>query len=87
MIRLPVASSSIASVGYDKAAATLEVEFVSGALYRYYRVQPAVFADLLEAPSKGRFVNASIRDAYAYARVGRGAGLRHRPGPSCAARP
>ena len=38
--RVPVESSSIASVGYDATARTLEVEFRHGAIYRYLNVDP-----------------------------------------------
>lgn len=38
MKRTPVASSSLRSLGYDAAQQVLEVEFASGALYRYEQV-------------------------------------------------
>lgn len=69
MKREPVHSTSIASVGYDDATATLTIEFQSGALYEYYEVERAVYEQLRAAPSKGQFVNARVRDVYRYARV------------------
>ena len=36
--RIPVASSNIASVGYDREAHILEIEFHHGAIYQYFDV-------------------------------------------------
>jgi hypothetical protein len=54
----------IVAIGYDEATETLEVEFASGALYRYRGVHADVFEDFHAAPSKGRFFNGRIKDAY-----------------------
>jgi hypothetical protein len=70
MFREPVDSESIAAIGYDDDAEVLEVEFVSGAVYRYRGVSQDVFDDLRQAPSKGAYFNACIRDAYAWEQVG-----------------
>jgi hypothetical protein len=69
MRRKPVDSSSLASVGYDKAARTLEVEFRKGRIYQYHDVGAEIFARLMTAESKGRFMNAHIRNAYRFTRV------------------
>jgi hypothetical protein len=69
MHRQGITSSSLASVGYDLRQAVLEVEFRSGAVYRYYEVPKRLFQDLLAAPSKGAFLNQRIRDRFRYARV------------------
>lgn len=67
---LPVESTNIDAVGYDAATRRLYVRFLSsGSTYVYYDVQKAVFEDLLDADSKGRFLNAQIRGAYAYRRL------------------
>jgi hypothetical protein len=68
MRRLPVASSAISSVGYDKRSSMLEVEFQSGAVYDYFDVPPKVWQALLGAPSKGRFVSRRIRGRFPFAR-------------------
>ena len=65
MKRAPVESSSIASVGYDVATRTLEVEFVHGAVYRYLELPADVHVAFWAADSKGRFLNEAIRDSYA----------------------
>ena len=69
MRRAPVSSSSIASVGFDVALATLEIEFVSGAVYRYFAVPAAVHFHLMGAASKGAFLNRFVRDVFPFARV------------------
>lgn len=57
-------------MGYDAASETLEVEFTSGTVYQYYNVGEAIFEQLKLAPSKGQFLNAYIKNAYPYSRVG-----------------
>jgi len=69
MRRQRVDSSSLASVGYDAAARILEVEFRKGRIYQYHGVGAKRFAQLMNAESKGRFMNAHIRTAYCFTRV------------------
>lgn len=65
MERQAVSSSSIASVGYNAEAETLEVEFSrTGAVYEYYNVPAFMYERLMEAPSVGTFFHAEIRSAY-----------------------
>lgn len=70
MNREPVASSNVASIGYDEPSQTLEVEFMSGAVYQYYNVSQALFDQLMQAGSKGKFLAYQIKNAYPYSRVG-----------------
>jgi hypothetical protein len=42
----------------------LELEFVSGDVYRYFAVPPSVFRALVEADSPGAYFNATINDRY-----------------------
>lgn len=67
--RLAVDSTNLASVGYDRDARVLEVEFRTGSIYRYRAVPADVFADLMSAPSKGRFFAREIRDKYQFQRM------------------
>jgi hypothetical protein len=64
LLREPVASSTIASIGYDEEREVLEVEFTSRAVYRYRGVSEEVFEGFLAARSKGTYFNQHIKDAY-----------------------
>jgi hypothetical protein len=68
MRRKRVKSDSIASIGYDNDIG-LEVEFVSGGVYRYFGVERRTFEEFKKAPSKGTFFLEEIRGAYPYMRV------------------
>ena len=70
MNREPVASSNIASIGYDEPSQTLEVEFTTGGIYQYYNVTQAICDQLMQAGSKGQFLAYQIKNAYPYSRVG-----------------
>ncbi len=69
MIRQPVDSSNLRSVGYDEATQTLEIEFHNGGIYQYYAV-PSVYQALMSAPSHGKYFHAHIKGVYQYKRVG-----------------
>ena len=56
-------------MNYDEAAATLQIEFISGAVYRYFDVPPDVFDELHAAFSKGQAFNTLIRDRYRFERL------------------
>lgn len=70
MIRDPIASTNVASVGYDENSQTLEVEFTNGSIYQYYNVESLLFEKFIQASSKGQFLNVYIKNAYPYSRVG-----------------
>lgn len=70
MERYQVASSNVASIGFDEATQTLEVEFLNGTVYQYYNVSEYMYQQLTHAPSKGRFLNTYIKNAFPYSRVG-----------------
>lgn len=59
-------SSAIRDFAYDAAAAVLDVTFVGGRRYRYFAVPPQVARGLQEAPSRGSFFNATIRDRFGF---------------------
>jgi hypothetical protein len=67
--RQPVESSAIAKIGYSKHRHILEIEFVNGAIYRYFNVAPAVYRDLMLAESKARFYDANVKGRYKSIRV------------------
>lgn len=57
----PMRSSSIEAAGYDRERQALRVRYAGGSTYDYVAVPGKVFEQLLEADSKGRFVNWSIK--------------------------
>lgn len=69
MDRKYVASSNIASIGYDEATETLEVEFLNGSIYQYYNVPAGLYEQLMQEGSKGRYLNTYIKNAYPYSRI------------------
>ena len=69
MLRLPVTSSNIKSVGYDPKIFTLEVQFTDGRVYQYFNVPQLIYQNLLQAPSKGKFFASSIKKVYGFRRV------------------
>lgn len=62
MERKPVESSTIKSVGYDREAKALEIEFSSGRLYQYYDVPDEIYNEFTLAPSKGSFFHGKIKN-------------------------
>ena len=67
---VPVESTSIELVGYDEEARELFVRFHNrGRTYVYFDVPPEAYAALLEAPSKGRYLNFEIKLYHRYRRL------------------
>ena len=69
MLRQVVESSSLRSIGYDRATATLEVEFTNGGVYRYNGVPTELWSAFRQADSKGKFFQDRVRDHFATTRV------------------
>jgi KTSC domain len=63
-------SSTITSVEYDDEARELDVTFTSGKMYRYFNVPLEIYAEFLDAGSKGKFFNDNIKGVFAFAEVG-----------------
>jgi len=61
-----VDSSNLESVGYDEANRELYVRFLDNQTYVYSEVPPQLYEELLQAPSKGSFLNRAIKGAYIY---------------------
>jgi len=62
MQRVPVDSSSIASIGYAPEQQVLEPEFrESGAIYQYFDVHAEEHAAFLAADSKGTYLNVHFK--------------------------
>lgn len=67
--RQSVQSTAIAKVGYSKRRHILEIEFVNGAVYRYFDVPVSVYRELMSAESKARFYDSNIKKHYRSALV------------------
>ncbi len=62
-----VDSSNIEAIGYDPEALELHVRFLkSGETYVYSDVNQAVFDELMQAESKGSYLNRRIKGNYQY---------------------
>ena len=71
MKMIPVESSMISSVGYDKATKLLQVVFNSGAVWEYSEVPKEVYDELLASDSKGSYMRSSIIGVYPEGRIRR----------------
>jgi hypothetical protein len=69
MKRVPVRSSSVASVGYDPESFILEIEFRNGGVYQYLKVPAAAHRLLFQAASIGEYVNNIIKPRFDAVRV------------------
>jgi hypothetical protein len=62
-------SSVIAHMQYSDETKTLRVVFVSGAVYDYKNVPAEVYRAMQSAPSKGAFLNTSIKEHYPFKKI------------------
>jgi hypothetical protein len=69
MPRQPVDSSMLASVGYDAATRTLELEFNSGHVWQYFEVPEKVYRQLMASSSHGGYARDLIIDVYRDRRI------------------
>ena len=69
MKRQSVESSNLKSIGYDEFLLVLEIEFKSGAVYRYYGVPSEVHDELINAESVGKYFNANVKSKYNFLKV------------------
>jgi hypothetical protein len=69
MIRQPVQSSNIKSVGYDSQNKTLEVEFKSGGIFQYHNVNEDAHKNLLNADSIGSHFHKNIKSNYGSTKI------------------
>jgi predicted XRE-type DNA-binding protein len=69
MSREPVDSSAVAAIGYQAAEKTLEIEFVSGEVYRYFKVPDSTYKAFQKAESKGAFFQDRVRGRFPYVRL------------------
>lgn len=65
-----VDSSNVESIGYDPDTRELHVSFVStGLIYVYYDVDEWVFDELMQADSKGSYLNRNVKGNYDYSQL------------------
>lgn len=65
-----VTSSNIESVGYDTTSQELHVRFLkTGITYVYYAVEDWRFQELMQADSKGVYLNTNIKPNYQYTQL------------------
>jgi hypothetical protein len=64
-----VVSTTLATVAYDHASHILQLEFRSGAVYRYFGVPAEMHDGLLGASSKGRYFNREIREHFRHVHI------------------
>lgn len=64
-----VQSNNVECVGYDPDTMELHVRFLSSAItYVYLNVPQQVFDEVLAAPSKGSYLNQSVKYVYPFER-------------------
>jgi hypothetical protein len=64
-----VNSKGIRWIRYDEHTRTLDVAYTASGEYRYFDVGPEVYAWLIKAESKGKFVNRLVKEKYRYERL------------------
>ncbi len=61
-----VNSSLVRAIGYDRHTTTLRIELVSGSSYDYYEVPQSVYEKMMRSPSKGEYLNETIKPNYKF---------------------
>ena len=67
MTRQNIYSTNLKSVGYEDGI--LEIEFKTRSIYQYFNVPENVYLGLLNASSKGTFLNTYIKDRYRFRQI------------------
>jgi hypothetical protein len=68
---IPVSSTTVSAVGYDRETNTLGVRFQNGTEYHYFGVPEEIFVGLQSAGSVGSYFDQCVKKpGYAYTRVG-----------------
>jgi hypothetical protein len=66
----PVSSSNLAAVAYSEPRRAMRVWFRNGGVYDYHGVTAYAYAELLDAPSRGRHLHERVKPNYLYIKVG-----------------
>lgn len=62
-------SSNIKHIIYQPALKIMQVMFVNGRIYWYYKVPRNIYEDFLKATSKGTYFWQNVKDKYTYKRI------------------
>ncbi|MBS1606883.1 MAG: KTSC domain-containing protein [Bacteroidetes bacterium] len=62
-------SSVVRAIKYDEPSHTLRVVYVSGNIYDYKEVPPAVYEKMRSSSSKGIFLNTEIKGHYDFQKI------------------
>lgn len=63
---ISVSSSNISAIAHEANPDILYVQFNNGTAYQYQGVAVETYQEMLEAPSKGIFLNTYIKGTYPY---------------------
>lgn len=66
---IPIFSSNLSAIGYERVDSTLYIQFTNGHLYAYSDVPLSVYDGLMNAPSHGQFFARFIKNSYRYCRL------------------
>lgn len=69
MQKEPVKSKGIKWIRYDERNRTLDVAYARSGEYRYFEVEPEIYAWLSKIKSKGKFINRLVKEKYRYERL------------------
>ena len=69
MQRVPVNSTNILAIGYDRESLMLEIEFRTKRVYRSSNVPPHIYAGLMKADSHGKYFQTHINGVYSHIEV------------------
>lgn len=69
MPRVDLQSTSLNAATYQDQSGLLELEFRSGAIYRYIGVPVHVYQELVLSESKGRYFNQHIRNRFPFTKI------------------
>lgn len=64
MKMIPVSSSAITHIGYDKDTKQMKITFKQSKTYDYCNVPESVFESFLSASSVGKYYDQYIKDKY-----------------------
>lgn len=66
---MPEITDSSHIIGADWSEGILTVRFKNGMAGEFYDVSFAKYQEFLAAPSKGKFLNANLKNVHEYARI------------------